>query len=308
VFRRPAILPLELAGGEFFRPSSSCQLEKGTVDALRPLEEPRQIRDSFVFNAPDGFYYLTGTTSRSGGNFWEGTNGVSVWRSRDLKNFEPVGKIFDYRDVPESWQNQVSRNHNCWAPEIVFYDNTFWITYSTAPGCGLLKSASGRIGGPYLDMGRVVMNGIDSGFFLEGETLYLVWQNGRIAPLSRDGRSMTAEPTLLLPENGHEVGYEGAGLIKAGGWYVLYGAAWNGDERIDGTYDMMYSVSKNLMGPYGKRRPLVPHGGHGCLFYDKEGKLRFTIFGNDRSAPFRRGVGIGYVRIEEQGEDLILSV
>jgi hypothetical protein len=308
VFGQPAILPLEFKDGEFIRPSSLYILEADTVSSLRPIKDIGEIRDPFILNAPDGYYYLTGTTRRPEGDFWTGTDGVRVWRGKDLKNFEALGKVFDYRDSPASWQNQVSRNLNCWAPEIAFYDNTFWITYSTAPGCGLLKSVSGKIEGPYKDMGRVVIKGIDSGFFLENETLYLIWQNGRAAPLSRDGCTMTEEPVLLLPEDGQEVGYEGAGLIKVGEKYVLYGAEWHGDRRIDGTYDMMYSVSGNIWGPYSKRRLLVPHGGHGCLFYDKEGRLRFTLFGNDRSAPFRRRLGIGFVKVEQKGEGLFLSV
>ena len=87
------------------------------------------------------------------------------------------------------------------------------------------------------------------------------------------------------------ISYEGAGIIKVGGKYVLYAAEWNGDMRIDGTYDMMYAVSNSLYGPYSKRRLLIPHGGHGCLFYDREGRLRFTMFGNDRTAPFSRKAG-----------------
>jgi hypothetical protein len=309
VYERPAILPLETRQEEeFLRPDPACILEAGTAASLKPVGGIREIRDSFILNAPDGYYYLTGTTRRPEGSFWADTNGVCVWRGRDLENFECIGKVFDYRDRPESWQNQVSRNHNCWAPEIAFYDNTFWISYSTAPGCGLLKSRSGKIEGPYQDMGRFVIKGIDAGFFQEEDRLYLIWQNGRLAPLSRDCVTLTEEPILLLPEDGRQVGYEGAGLIKVRGRYVLYAAEWNGDARIDGTYDMMYSVADKIEGPYRPRSLLVPHGGHGCLFYDKEGSLRFTIFGNDRSAPFRRKVGIGYVRIEEKDGELFLSV
>jgi len=304
---RPAILPLDFINNEFFRPSPSFILETGQVPSLHPFRDI-ELRDTFIFNSPDGFYYMTGTTRRSEGTFWDGTNGICIWRSRDLKKFEFIGKVFDYHDFPDSWQNNVSRNKNCWAPEITFYDSTFWLTYSTAPGCGLLKSKTGKIEGPYADMGRFVNKGIDSGFFLEGEELYLIWQNGRIAPLSRECTVMTEEPVHLLPADGQQVGYEGAGLIKVKSKYVLYAAEWNGDSRIDGTYDMMYSVSDNLYGPYCKRRLLVPHGGHGCLFFDKQGELRFTMFGNDRSAPFRRRAGIGTVNIEERDGDLLLSV
>jgi hypothetical protein len=305
---KPAIVELDFVNSEFFRPPAGLVLEAGTVPSMRPFENSPEIRDTFIFNAPDGWYYMTGTTRRADGDYWSETNGICIWRSRNLEQWESLGKVFDYRETPESWQNQVSLHLNCWAPEIVFYDNTYWLTYSTSPGCGLLKSLSGDIKGPYADYGRVVMKGIDSGFFMEGETLYLIWQNGYIAPLTRDGQSFTAEPELLLPENDRQTGYEGAGLIKVAGKYVLYAAEWNGDHRIDGTYDMMYSVAENLSGPYSPRQVLVPHGGHGCLFYDKEGRLRFTLFGNDRTTPFRRRAAAGFVTVEETVGGLRLSV
>ena len=76
--------------------------------------------------------------------------------------------------------------------------------------------------------------------------------------------------------------------------------------RIDGTYDMMYSVADSLYGPYSPRKVLVPHGGHGCLFYDHEDRLRFTMFGNDRTAPFSRKAAIGTVEIRMENGQLIL--
>ncbi|MDR3193480.1 MAG: family 43 glycosylhydrolase [Treponema sp.] len=296
VYGKAAILPLEWKEEGFFRPGPGYILEKNPVNFLRIRGGINEIRDTFVFNAPDGWYYLTGTTREQAGTYWKSTAGVTIWRSRDLKDFELVGRVFDYRGREDSWQRQVSNNMNSWAPEITFYNNTFWITYSTAPGCGLLKSLSGKIEGPYADMGRYVIKGIDSGFYLEGETLYLIWQNGRIAPLTRTCNSFAEEPKLLMPSDGQQVGYEGAGLIKVRDKYILYAAEWNGDARIDGSYDMMYSVADKLEGPYSPRRILVPHGGHGCLFFDKENRLCYTIFGNDRSAPFRHGAGIGLIR------------
>ncbi len=308
VYGKVAILPMDYIDGQFFRPNGRFYCETVPSTRLRPVGGMDQIRDSFIYPAPDGYYYLTGTTLGETGSYLSKTSAIRIWRSKDLETFEPLDKVFDYRETPSSWQNHVSRNLNSWAPEMIFFGGTFWITYSTSPGCGLLKSASGRPEGPYLDMGRVVHRGIDSGFFEENGRLYLIWQNGMIAPLSDDGLEMAEEPVLLIPADGREVGYEGAGMIKVNGKYVLYAAEWNGDFRIDGTYDMMYSVSDHLMGPYCPRRLLVPHGGHSCLFYDHEGALRYTIFGNDRSAPFRHCVGIGRVVVEETAGMLTLGV
>lgn len=305
---KPAVARLEKAGDGFYRPDPAYIYESRPVDALRPLIDGLMIRDTFISLCDDGWYYLTGTTPcEEDGSFWGGTHSLYLWRSQDLIHFEALGKVYDYADHEGCWQGMVSGNWNCWAPEICYLHGTYWLTYSTAPGCGLLKSVSGKPDGPYQDMGRVVVRGIDSGFFLENGRWYLIWQNGRIAELNSAGTSFLEEPRLLLPVDGQQVGYEGAGLIKVRGKYVLYAAEWNGDYRIDGTYDMMYAISDKLEGPYCPRRVLAPHAGHGCLFYDKDGELCYTLFGNDRTAPFHRGVGIGRVDIQERDGDLFLS-
>jgi hypothetical protein len=93
-----------------------------------------------------------------------------------------------------------------------------------------------------------------------------------------------------------------------GPWYVLAAAEWcGGSNRGDGTYDMMYAVSKNLMGPYSKRRVAVPHAGHGMLFKDKAGRWCAAMFGNDRTAPFRAMPGVVPLAITDTGSDLIIK-
>ncbi len=308
VYQKAAILPMDLVENQFFRPSEAYYLETTPVARLKPKKGVSGIRDPFVYAAPDGCYYLIGTTPGPEGSYLNNTSCIRMWRSEDLETFTPLGKVYDYRDTPQAWQNNVSQRISAWAPEMVHYNQTYYLTYSTSPGCGLLKSTSGRPEGPYMDLGRVVQRGIDSGFFMEDGQLYLIWQNGRIAPLSPDGTEMTREPVLLLPTDGQEVGYEGAGLIKVDSHYVLYGAEWHGDFRIDGSYDMMYSVADHLMGPYSPRRLLVPHGGHGCLFWGHDGVLRYALFGNDRTAPFRRRLGIGPVHIQKTVKGLTLEI
>ena len=302
-----ALVRLEWSDGGYLRPDRHLITENAVTARMQPLPFTDQIRDSFVYSAPDGWYYLTGTTKRKDGTFWTWTNGIHIWRTKDFSSFEDLGTVYDYTADPDCWQMQASRGTNTWAPEITYHAGTFWLTYSTAPGCGLLKSVSGKAEGPYADMGRVVMKGIDSGFYAEDGKLYLIWQNGMIAPFNESCTTFTQEPRLLLPSDGQQVGYEGAGLIRVNGKYVLYAAEWNGDLRIDGTYDMMYSVSDSMYGPYSPRRVLVPHGGHGSLFYAKDGALCFSMFGNDRTAAFRHGFGIGRIRVKEDQDGLSLE-
>lgn len=304
---KAAILPLEMTDEGFIRPVRTAITEKTITATMHPLSVCDSIRDSFLYACPDGWYYLTGTTKTPHQGYWQGTSGIRLWRTKDFSGFESLGIVYDYSDCPDAWQAKVSPGHNAWAPEIVYDHGTYWITYSTAPGCGLLKSISGKPEGPYQDMGRVVMRGIDSGFFQEDDKLYLIWQNGMLARLNSICTSFEQEPTLLMPIDGQEVGYEGAGLIRVDGRYVLYAAEWNGDLRMDGSYDMMYSTADTLMGPYSPRRVLVPHGGHGSLFYDHDGHLCFSLFGNDRTASFRHAVGIGRIHVSYENGEMLLS-
>jgi beta-xylosidase len=198
-----------------------------------------------------------------------------------------------------------------WAPEIAFIRGTFWITYSLKGGStGLLKSVSGTAAGPYIDMGRLTDRHIDSSLFADEDgEVYYVWQDGWIARMKPDMTGFAEHPRKLLTVDGTTVGYEGAFIVKYRGKYLLGAAEWNGDERVDGTYDMMVSVSDRLYGPYSPRQVAVPHGGHGTMFVNRDGELMATLFGNDRTAPFRTKLGI--VRLEcrfERGGAVIFPV
>ena len=115
------------------------------------------------------------------------------------------------------------------------------------------------------------------------------------------------EAWKIVPTDGQRVGYEGVTLVKIGSWYVLTAAEWNGGgNRSDGTYDMMYSCAKNLLGPYKSRRVAVPHAGHGALFPDKAGRWNAGLFGNDRTAPFRAMPGFVPVEARDTGDDLLI--
>jgi hypothetical protein len=66
-------------------------------------------------------------------------------------------------------------------------------------------------------------------------------------------------------------------------------------------------VSKNLLGPFTKRRAAVPHGGHSKLFQDNAGQWHVAFFGNDRTAPFRAMPGVVALDIRDSGDDLLIG-
>lgn len=289
---RPAIVRLEMVEVGFLRPTSDIIFENSPVAQLQPVGGI-EIRDPQITLGPDGCYYLTGTSNKPNNSFWAPNDGIHLWRSEDLSKWEHMGLVWDVRKEG-TWQNAIRKNFAIWAPEIHFTKGTYWITYSMqGESTGLLKSATGKAGGPYIDMGRMTNRDIDSSLFTDDDgTVYYVWQDGKIARMRDDMSGFAEEPRQMLTLDGETVGYEGAFIIKKDGIYILGAAEWNGDYRIDGTYDLMYAVSENIYGPYSSRSVALPHGGHGTMFLDREGNLMCTLFGNDRTAPFRTGLGI----------------
>ncbi|NOU72497.1 family 43 glycosylhydrolase [Paenibacillus sp. LMG 31458] len=303
----PSVVPMSIAGPGFIRPIEGTVLEKGAVGSLKPVGD-FLIRDPHISKGPDGTYYLTGTTDKPHRNFWDRNNQLHLWSSNDLKEWNHVAKVWDLSENG-TWENNIYENPCLWAPEMIYLHGTFWITYSLkGGGTGLIKSVSGHAEGPYIDMGRMTNTDIDSSLYQDEDgQVYFVWQDGKIAKMKKDMTGFAEDPRKLLCSDGQRVGYEGAFIVKYKGKYILGAAEWNGDKRVDGTYDLMYAVAEDLYGPYTPRRLAVPHGGHGTMFIDKDGRLMSTFFGNDRTAPFRTRVGIVLLGAEEDGEGLCIA-
>lgn len=303
----PSVVPMSLASPGFIRPMEGTVLEKGAVGSLKPVGD-FLIRDPHISAGSDGMYYLTGTSDKPHRNFWDRNNQLHLWSSNDLKEWNHVAKVWDLSESG-TWENNIYENPCLWAPEMIYLYGTFWITYSLkGGGTGLIKSVSGHAEGPYIDMGRMTNTDIDSSLFQDDDgQVYFVWQDGKIARMKKDMTGFAEDPRKLLCSDGQRVGYEGAFIVKYKGKYILGAAEWNGDKRVDGTYDLMYAVAEDLYGPYTPRRLAVPHGGHGTMFIDNDGRLMSTFFGNDRTAPFRTRVGIVLLGAEEDGEVLCIE-
>ena len=300
--------------GILLRPDSSIIYEKG-VGFLKPVPMepvPGQrapfpwIRDTSIIRSPDGVYYMTGTS----GNL----DAIHLWRSTDLKKFAYLTAAFTLDpNRPELWYNRV-KGRLLWAPEIHRLQNTYWITWCVNQklGMGLLKSVTGRPEGPYGPAYQgnhaFLSPQIDASLFQDDDgTPYFVWQGGLLRRLNREMSDFVGDPVEIKTVDGEQVGYEGIFMRKISSWYVVIAAEWNGGgNREDGTYDMMYSVSKKPTGPYTRRRVGVPHGGHSTLFQDGSGRWYLAFFGNDRTAPFRAMPGIVPLDIRDTGSDLVI--
>lgn len=236
-----------------------------------------------------GVYYLTGTTGYP--TWWQTNEGIRIWRSKDLTNWEPLGLVWTF-DRDATWQKEIRDGHRAiWAPEIHYFRGTFWLPYCVNyGGTGILKSATGRPEGPYVDVkpDGPLTGEIDASLFVDDDgKAYFVYQNGKIARMRDDMSGLMEVPRLLKPSNADQVGFEGTYLFKANGRYYLSCADFAGGE-----YHSYVAWADHLEGPYGPRRLAVPHGGHNAFFQDGRGRWYSTLFGNDDHAPFRERPGL----------------
>lgn len=280
------------------------------------------IRDPYVFLAPDGYYYLTGTTPNPGSpreaaepyNTGLGKGSVvgyhmQLWRSKDLISWESLGTPFSLLDgywakqTPKAFQGKDRSGWHLWAPEVHFLNGRWHIVHTTpAPvrrGSNLAVTKGDRIEGPYtFPLGELSKGRHDPSLFQDaGGKVYLLWGNTRIVPLNKDMTGFTAEPVRIDPAGSRpgpdgkpisRIGHEGATLRKIGGKYVHFGTAWSTDLGRKGTYNLYYCTADKITGPYGPRKFAGRFLGHGTPFQDKRGRWWCTAFFNANVPPLTR--------------------
>jgi Beta-xylosidase len=294
-------------------------VQKGLVPPIKPAIE-LHLRDGVITLGGDGNYYLTGS---SGDNIWAFTKGVELWKSSDLKSWEYVGLVWDIdRDADEwvkEWRKHPRRAVRAvWAPEIHYIKGNYFICFSMCPhGIGLLKSATGKPEGPYVnafDTDQPIASGIDATLFEDEDgKVYFTYGNATRIALLKEDMSGFAEPfrQIVFDEPDHDpshhaekcfnrgmndLGHEGAVLFKRNGKYYL-GAA----DDYEGRYSTCLAISDSIYGPYRKRHESVPCGGGTGFFKDKKGNWWSSYFGNDSQSHFREKIGFIKVNFAPDG-------
>ena len=185
------------------------------TNRLKPLFD-FPVRDTCVCLGPDKSYYLIGTTGAP--TWWQTNEGIRMWKSRDLKTWEPMGLVWSFAK-DKTWQEKRGDNQAIWAPEVHYFKDTYWITYCVNyGGTGILKSTPGKPEGPYVDIKKdgPLTGEIDASVFADDDgKVYFVYQNGKIARMKDDMTGLAEEPKLLKPANAPQVGFEGAFMFKA---------------------------------------------------------------------------------------------
>ncbi|WP_346238835.1 family 43 glycosylhydrolase [Niabella insulamsoli] len=277
------------------------------------------IRDPYITLAPDGFYYLTGTTqmptkqSAESAKYNVGLGDssqvgwqVRVWKSPDLVDWKYAGAPFSLENGYWALQNQDAfkntpkRKWHLWAPELHFINNK-WVMVHTTPGpvkqgSNLAVSRTAELKGPFDFPLKDLSKGLhDPSLFKDTDgKVYIIWGNTQIAELKPDMSGFVAAPqpihpsTLRIMGDGSKkegIGHEGCTILKIGGKYVLFGTGWSTNKGRKGSYNLYYTVADNIKGPYGPRQFVGRFLGHGTPFQDKQGRWWCTAFYNANVPP-----------------------
>ena len=271
-----------------------------SLQPLKPLFD-YPLRDTCVCVAQDA-YYLTGTTGHP--TWWDTNEGVRLWKSGDLKKWEPLGLVWTF-EKDGTWQKEIKQVNGkaqraIWAPELHFIKGNFYIAYCVNyGGTGILKSTTGKAEGPYRDVhpqGPLTPE-IDASLFADDDgSVYFVFQNGKIARMKDDMSDLAEAPHLMVPDGFKHVGFEGAFIFKVDDRYYLSCAEIN-----ETGYHCMIATAPKLEGPWSNRYLAIPDAGHNMFFKDRAGRWWSTFFGNSDGAIFRERAGLLPVQFDANG-------
>lgn len=240
------------------------------------------MRDTYVMTGPDGYYYLTGTTATPGRAFngdrihcWDYNDGLYLWRSKDLKQWESMGLIWSFDKDAADWQRNgvplkpgaMSPNKDpldsfyraVWAPELHYVKSQKkWLMIACMNGDAgsfILESTSGLPQGPYANIAgnkdKAIFDNIDLSLFEDDNgKVYLIGHNHFITEMNDDCSDIAAPFQRLkeMPYN-PEPYIEGVFVVKHHNKYQLLQTVWS-VQQPDGTYSYLRNDAKDLNSLY----------------------------------------------------------
>ena len=168
--------------------------------------------------------YADPSILRVGGDFYmtftcyQYAPGLTVWHSRDLVNWEPIGSALarTYGEV--------------WAPDLIEHEGRYFIYYPQDGRLFVVHAPDPR--GPWSEPVNLNTNGIDPGHIVGSDgTRYLHFAGGKAAQLSADGLSLVGETKKVyegwqFPKEWKTEGFwlESPKLTRRGEYYYLISA------------------------------------------------------------------------------------
>jgi beta-xylosidase len=264
------------------KPTSSLPPQKTYTN---PVGDISGIGDPFVLKH-ENTYYMYCTTN--------GEEGFRVWQSKNLVDWTDQSLAFDPSLQSEKWAIG-----DYWAPEVLFYDNQFYMTYSARDQnddiwkIALAKSENPL--GPFEDVRVPLIRRdypcIDGHIFIDEDgTPYLFYSTIfqiYVQELSRLDLSPTGslvfciEPTQSWEERINE----GPFILKNNDiYYMMYSA----NQYHDVNYGIGYTTSNSVGGPWQKYdgNPIlssqldiqVSGPGHNSVTTSPDGREMFIVY------------------------------
>ncbi len=319
---RPAIVPLRWTQEvmykyrmpEFPIKDPNVITEAWGWEKSLPLTD-HKFRDLGFIDGKDGYYYFSGLHADQRLHFR-----IVLFRSKKLDTPEPweLVPVMEWKDIPwfdESPEKTAERKgleRSTFRCKPYYAADTFWMTYTIwskrkdfVTGEGVLKSLSGKLTGPWENVRHEKVVGAP---FQDTDGQIYLYRTCSLKPVDKDLNDMTdiavRDSTGKLLQQDHNGYYllettDGSSFLRVdiGGYlfmidgkYVIAETGWHGSyshgrDKAWGTYDLMLYWADQIGGPYKPARIVLPHGGHGGLLQDREGKWWFGSFANDNFIP-----------------------
>ncbi len=339
VFRdKPAVVPLVFSPERLYAQGPSRPFPRkqfGLITEFGPWDRmsrvaPYHIRDLQFTFAPDGRAYLTGSGTD---NQYAGR--IMVFRSKDMRKWEPVDIRFDFQSIPGVTEEdraarfddpnmRTSLGAKYMDSEIYFAEGTFHIFTSLYrgpkredgtdawSGSMWLRSTTGEPEGPYVYVDRARSQ---CSAFRDDDGRWYIFYNGTLQEWDPRGASLEGTRYQLVNDMGcpFTKGDVATNLAKIHGKYMIFATAWCGgahgeNYRVHGTYDWVYWQSDTLRGPYQmpRRAYAMPHAGHSCAPQrGPDGRWYGLIFGNDDTGPWWNYPGVMVYDVRLDADDTI---
>jgi len=343
---RPGILPLEWMDRwhyAMWRPNNpllradpfNVITERGPWQRLRPLvsDKPKlSIRDMNMIQAPDGYFYFTGSVN-SGYHDDTYKKRLTIFRSRDLKNWEEiVARTFDDEDTfSEARRKYVDNNWGDYYMDCEIHylpgQGNFFVFYHAYHPCnhakaqeelaeadrvgtsGVLRSTTGKGEGPYE---KIRAGGVQSGFFEDDDgSLYEYWGVDGLRRLKPDFSKDKDLPNPTRARGGACFEDSGVYMVKMHGKYVFFTCGCSSSNmhwvpQSAANYDFNYMTADSPEGPWSEWMPGVRHGGHGGVFKGLDGHWYGVVW--DYVIPGWPGCVPGLVRLTTEMKDGELTI
>ena len=258
-------------------------------------KEDIRIRDPFIYTDTENqCYYMYGTTALKPGSI-DAQNSFTVYRTRDLENFEDGKVIFD------GGKSGFWADKDFWAPEVHRYNGKFYL-FGSCKADGKCRAThifvSDTLDGEFVPLTEkpITPEGwecLDGTFWVEDGVPYVVFshewlqvKDGEIwaMPLSEDLTHAVAEPFLLFRASDNS---EVSDLEDHEGCYVTDGPflyaedgklkmIWSSYYR--GRYLVLQAESDSLRGEWKHGGSKFNFdGGHAMLFHRLDGTRMISL-------------------------------